>query len=220
MAYRALPHFQESCLADITVKTTIRVKFADGTQLEKVFPSTDKIRSIYAFVRSALREDAKPVKFILCAYETCVVTCRLTTAVDQLPNRELKVSDLAVRDLSLSKLDLAPRAVLQLRFLDEALNREYHSSTFTRAMIEHALDPTVPAPLAPEVLSTAVDLPSPPDYDKKDQSSSSSSARPKMGGASLSAGDKKIPKWLKIGSAFYDRPFSAYPRLICWHSEK
>ncbi|VDC07220.1 unnamed protein product [Peniophora sp. CBMAI 1063] len=146
--------------------TTIRVKFADGTQLEKVFPSTDKIRSIYAFARSSLREDVKPIKFVLY----------------QLPNRELKVSDLAVRDLSLYKLDLAPRAVLQLRFLDEALNH-----------------PTVPAPLAPEVLSTAIDLPSPPDYDKKDQSSSSSSSRPKTGGALLSSGDKKIPKWLKIG---------------------
>ncbi|KZV62778.1 hypothetical protein PENSPDRAFT_238447 [Peniophora sp. CONT] len=149
--------------------TTIRVKFADGTQLEKVFPSTDKIRSIYAFVRSSLREDVKPVKFVLY----------------QLPNRELRVSDLAVRDLTLSRLELAPRAVLQLRFVDEALNH-----------------PTVSAPLAPEVLTTAVDLPSPPDYDKKDGPSSSSSSRPKTGGSSLSTGDKKIPKWLKIGITF------------------
>lgn len=50
---------------------------------------------------------------------------RLKPVTDQLPNRELKVSDLAVRDLTLSRLELAPRAVLQLRFVDESLNRAY-----------------------------------------------------------------------------------------------
>lgn len=48
------------------VQTTIRVRFSDRTQLEKTFPSSDKIRSVYAFVRSALRDDVKPTKFILC----------------------------------------------------------------------------------------------------------------------------------------------------------
>jgi tether containing UBX domain for GLUT4 len=47
-------------------QTRIRVKFPDQTQLERVFPSTDKIRSVYAFVRGSLREDVKPVKFVLC----------------------------------------------------------------------------------------------------------------------------------------------------------
>ncbi|KAJ6521349.1 hypothetical protein DFH09DRAFT_215810 [Mycena vulgaris] len=46
---------------------TIRIRFADGTQLEKVFPSTSKIRAIYAFVRGALAADVQPVKFVLCA---------------------------------------------------------------------------------------------------------------------------------------------------------
>jgi tether containing UBX domain for GLUT4 len=50
----------------IWFETTIRIRFTDRTQLEKVFPSTDKIRSVYAFVRSSLREDVKPIKFILC----------------------------------------------------------------------------------------------------------------------------------------------------------
>lgn len=52
------------------VQTTIRVKFADRTLLEKTFPSTDKIRSVYAFVRGSLREDVKPIKFVLCEYST------------------------------------------------------------------------------------------------------------------------------------------------------
>ena len=34
--------------------------------LEKTFPSTDKIKSVYAFVRNSLREDVKPIKFVLC----------------------------------------------------------------------------------------------------------------------------------------------------------
>jgi hypothetical protein len=51
----------------MTTQTTIRVKFPDQTQLEKKFPSTDKIRSIYAFVRGCLRDDVKPIKFILCS---------------------------------------------------------------------------------------------------------------------------------------------------------
>jgi tether containing UBX domain for GLUT4 len=50
----------------ISVQTKIRIKFVDGIQLEKVFPSTDKIKAVYAFVRSCLREDVRPIKFILC----------------------------------------------------------------------------------------------------------------------------------------------------------
>ncbi|KAI0027402.1 hypothetical protein K488DRAFT_25221, partial [Vararia minispora EC-137] len=147
--------------------TRIRVRFPDGTQLEKRFPSTDKIRSVYAFVRTTLHEDVKPIKFVLY----------------QLPARELKVSDLKVRDLSLTKLDLAPASVLQLRFLDDSLNH-----------------PTVGAPLAPEVLATAIDLPAPPDFDgSSDARGGSSGARPRTGGFAPTAGDKKVPKWLKIG---------------------
>jgi tether containing UBX domain for GLUT4 len=88
--------------------TTIRVRFSDRTQLEKTFPSTDKIRSVYAFVRSSLRDDVKPVKFIL--YQSP-------------PKRDLKVSDPKVRDLTLAELQLAPSSVLLLRFEDETLNR-------------------------------------------------------------------------------------------------
>ena len=49
-------------------QTTIRIKFSDRSMLEKTFPSTDKIRSVYAFVRGSLREDVKPIKFVLCEY--------------------------------------------------------------------------------------------------------------------------------------------------------
>lgn len=49
-------------------QTTIRVKFSDRSQLEKTFQSTDKIKSVYAFVRNSLREDVQSIKFVLCAF--------------------------------------------------------------------------------------------------------------------------------------------------------
>jgi tether containing UBX domain for GLUT4 len=58
--------FAQGSMLYILPETTIRIRFTDRTQLEKVFSSTDKIRSVYAFVRSSLREDVKPIKFILC----------------------------------------------------------------------------------------------------------------------------------------------------------
>lgn len=164
---RATREASEKAKRDRWPNTTIRIRFTDRTQLEKVFPSTDKIRSVYAFVQSLLREDVKPIKFIL--YQSP-------------PKRDLKVSDPAVRDLTLVELSLAPSSVLLVRFENESLNSSQ-----------------VPAPLPPSILSQALELPSPPNFDveapKEPQPSGSSSA-------SLSTpavGARKIPKWLKAG---------------------
>ena len=51
----------------LLAQTTIRIRFPDRTQLEKIFPSTSRIKAVYAFVRERLRDDVKPIKFILCA---------------------------------------------------------------------------------------------------------------------------------------------------------
>ena len=51
----------------VPTQTTIRIRFPDRTQLEKIFPSTSRIKAVYAFVRERLRDDVKPIKFILCA---------------------------------------------------------------------------------------------------------------------------------------------------------
>ncbi|KAG1781783.1 hypothetical protein EV702DRAFT_1073405 [Suillus placidus] len=104
---RAQREAAEKSKRDRWPNTTIRVRFSDRTQLEKSFPSTDKIRSVYAFVRSSLRDDVKSIKFIL--YQSP-------------PKRDLKVSDPDVRDLSLAQLQLAPSSILLLRFEDESLN--------------------------------------------------------------------------------------------------
>jgi len=155
----------EKAKLDRWPNTTIRVRFTDRTQLERVFPSTDKIRSVYAFVRGCLREDVQPTKFIL--YQSP-------------PKRDLKVSDPKVRDLTLAELHLAPSSVLLLRFEDDALNGSY-----------------VPAPLVSSVLSQATDLPAPPEYDAPAPSSHQTSSQ--TSSMVPSSGQKKIPKWLKMG---------------------
>jgi len=116
----------EKAKADKYPTATIRVKFSDRTQLEKVFPSTHKIKSVYAFVRSLLHEDVKPIKFIL--YQTP-------------PPRELKVSDPKVRDLSLLQLELVPTAVLHIKFLDEALNHNDVQAPLIPSVLAAAIDP-------------------------------------------------------------------------------
>lgn len=157
----------EKAKRDRWPETRIRVKFPDGTQLEKVFPSSDKIKSVYAFVRNSLREDVKPIKFILY----------------QPPRRELKVSDEKVKNLSLVELQLAPSSVLLLRFEEVSLNGT-----------------TVPAPLAPEVLALAQDLPAPPPelFSNPPEKEKTSKTLGKTLG-SITSGEKKIPKWLKLG---------------------
>lgn len=47
-------------------KTTIRVKFSDGTQIQSVFASTSAIQPVYAFVRTALKSEYADKSFNLC----------------------------------------------------------------------------------------------------------------------------------------------------------
>ncbi|KAK0469999.1 uncharacterized protein EV420DRAFT_1256801 [Desarmillaria tabescens] len=162
---KAVREAEEKAKRDRWPNTTIRIRFTDRTQLEKVFSSTDKIRSVYAFVRGLLREDVKPIKFILY----------------QPPKRDLKVSDLKVRDLTLAQLQLAPSSVLLIRFEDDSLNGSH-----------------VPAPLITNVLSQAVDLPRPPEVPDTLPSKEPTSKIPAL--SSSSSGEKKVPKWLKLGS--------------------
>jgi hypothetical protein len=47
------------------------------------------------------------------------------------PPRDLKVSDPAVRDLTLAELGLSPSSILHLRFVDDSLNRTFVPLTRT-----------------------------------------------------------------------------------------
>jgi len=170
---RAVREAAEKSKRDRWPNTTIRIRFTDRTQLEKVFPSSSKMRAVYAFVRGSLREDVKPVKFVLY----------------QPPKRDLKVSDPTVRDLTLSELHLAPSSVLLLRFEDSAYEEQAHALNGS----------SVSAPLAPEILSQAMDLPAPPSADMSPSTPSGSNSNSKSGSNSLEKMEKKIPKWLKMG---------------------
>ncbi|PIL32171.1 hypothetical protein GSI_05416 [Ganoderma sinense ZZ0214-1] len=152
-------------------QTTIRVRFPDCTVLEKTFPSSDKIKSVYAFVRGSLREDVKPIKFVL--YQSP-------------PKREYKVSDPAVRNLSLAELDFAPSSLLMLQFEDPTLNHQ-----------------NIPAPLDPSVLAVIEDYPVPRTLEAtttKDDKSDGSKPRSNFTfGKKDENGERKLPKWLKLG---------------------
>ncbi|KAJ6536548.1 hypothetical protein DFH09DRAFT_931226 [Mycena vulgaris] len=167
---RAVRDAADKSKRDRWPNTTIRIRFADRTQLEKVFPSTSKIRAVYAFVRGALAADVQPIKFVLY----------------QPPKRDLKVSDAAVRDLSLADLYLAPASVLLLRFEDAAHEEQAHALNGSG----------VSAPLAPEVLAQAVDLPAPPPDAAASQPAPSTNTNTNTNTSAL---EKKIPKWLKMG---------------------
>ncbi|KAG6832948.1 hypothetical protein H0H92_004832 [Tricholoma furcatifolium] len=126
---RATREAREKAKRDRWPNTTIRIRFTDRTQLERTFPSTDKIRSVYAFVRNSLRDDVKPIKFIL--YQSP-------------PKRDLKVSDPKVRDLTLAQLQLAPSSILLLRFEDESLNHSNVPAPLLPAILSQAVDLPIP----------------------------------------------------------------------------
>lgn len=153
--------------------TTIRVRFSDRTQLEKAFPSTSKIRAVYAFVRGSLREDVKPIKFVL--YQTP-------------PPRELKVSDPKVRDLSLLELQLAPSSVLHLKFENDELNHVSVQAPLDPAILARAED----LPLPPQF----EDSPGPSRSEPAKSSAKSSKASTS---SSSTLSGTKVPKWLKLG---------------------
>jgi tether containing UBX domain for GLUT4 len=129
---REIREAAEKAKADKYPTATIRVKFSDRTQLEKGFPSSNKIKSVYEFVRSLLREDVKPTKFIL--YQTP-------------PPRELKISDPKVRDLSLLQLQLVPTAMLHVKFLDESLNHNDVQAPLVPSILATAINLPLPPSL-------------------------------------------------------------------------
>lgn len=69
---------------------------------------------------------------------------------------------------------------------------------------------TLPAPLAPELLSAAVDLPAPPSFEQPSAAAAGASSSASSSGQASATTEKKVPKWLKLGSEFAD--FSAARR--------
>ncbi|KAL4244221.1 hypothetical protein ABKN59_010451 [Abortiporus biennis] len=154
--------------------TTIRIRFNDRSQLEKTFPSTDKIRSVYAFVRGSLRENVKPIKFVL--YQTP-------------PKRELKVSDPDVKNLDLFELQLSPSSVLHIKFEDDNLNHLTISDLLDDSVLAHAEDFPIPPTPVEDVV---------PTESSSGRASGNSSTLHTLGSGGSSQ-QVKVPKWLKLG---------------------
>lgn len=135
-----------------------------------------------------LREDVKPIKFVLCVWGLFPLSSTDTEVhlrcLDQTPPpRELKVSDPKVRDLSLLQLQLVPTAVLYVKFLDESLNRELLSK-LPSSCSTCFVDNNVQAPLVPSILATAIDLPLPLNTDENESHDKSQSTSGRTLGSS------------------------------------
>ncbi|KAG8899651.1 hypothetical protein FRB99_006519 [Tulasnella sp. 403] len=156
-------------------ETRIRIKFPNQLLLEKKFPSTDKIKSVYTFVRNALTDEAKPIKFIL--YEAP-------------PRRELKVSDPEVKTKSLARLGLAPSSVLHLSFVDDALNSTRNPPPLLPEVLRKAVD-LPPPPTFAEPSSSG---------GKGKGRSTGGGGLGDMKIGDMKLGDIKLPKWLNLGN--------------------
>lgn len=106
--------------------------------LAKTFPSSDKIKSVYAFVRGSLREDARVHKFVLCTSLSTMDTTKadiiqfinpsnICCSDSTPPPRDLKVSDPTVKDKTLYELGLAPASILMFRFLEDDIQLDRKS---------------------------------------------------------------------------------------------
>ncbi|GAA5988882.1 hypothetical protein JCM11641_002109 [Rhodosporidiobolus odoratus] len=88
-------------------QTRIRIRLADRSQLEGVFPSTDKLVHLYEFVRLALREDVRDTAWYL--YQSP-------------PRTEYRKGDPALRGKNLMDLDFTPSSALYIKFEADELN--------------------------------------------------------------------------------------------------
>lgn len=133
---------------------------------------------------------------------------RMKLKIDQPPRRELKVSDPDSKVLSLADLGLAPSSVLLVRFQTEAYNSKDLCCRLRIRIITYFIlnyfnyftsGTVLPPPLLPQILQQAVPLPGTAEADRNAANSVSSASatpsRPKI----PSTGEKKIPKWFKIG---------------------
>ena len=173
---------------------------------------------MYAFVRGSLREDVKPIKFVLCAW---IPRCK--------PSMNLIYSKTRHRPNANLRFPI-PKSVTRhySTFSSRRLQSSTSNSTMSHSTVslftytirsylsivtyDPTLDVTVPAPLSSDILAHAEDLPIPPEPEASQQASggrtvgssgSASASGSRSSGGSLIGGTEiKVPKWLKLGSAF------------------
>ncbi|GAA6003309.1 uncharacterized protein JCM10292_003846 [Rhodotorula paludigena] len=145
-------------------QTRIRIRFADRSQLEGVFPSSDKLVHLYEFVRLALRPDIRDVPFVL--YQTP-------------PRTEYRRGDPAHKGKSLMDLQFTPSSTLYLKFEPPSASPSPYPSSSAAVPIDvDALNATTtsPPPLVPDILAVAAPLPTPPSFDPREPAPPASSA--------------------------------------------
>ncbi|GEM11256.1 tether containing UBX domainfor GLUT4 [Rhodotorula toruloides] len=182
--------------------TRIRIRFPDRSQLEGVFPSTDKLVHLYEFVRLALREDVRDIPFVL--YQTP-------------PRTEYRCADSAYKGKNLMDLQFTPSTALYIKF--EATPPGSSAPALRSGITIDDLNSTTssPPPLTLDLLAAAGELPLPPSFLPGDEtpadapSGESEEARKKrekeekmkrLLGKGLGMGGSKgsvKPSWFKMG---------------------
>ncbi|WVQ99915.1 hypothetical protein IAU59_007058 [Kwoniella sp. CBS 9459] len=185
--------------------TTIRIKFSDGTIIQNVFPSSTPIQPVYAFVRTALRDEVRENPFILwqpprtkypehptpapAGSKPAKTTPSYAKTSIIPPANYGFVRGSVVQGLqggtggkeSLFDLGLVPQSVLMVKFDDEDMNTSSY-----------------PAPIRDELKAHSEPLPA--TVPKEPTKSASAAGRQAPGGgAGSGTGEKKIPKWLQKG---------------------
>ncbi len=152
----------------------------------------------------------------LCAIFSSSGTLTLYRGKDQSPpKREYKVSDPAVRNLSLVELDFAPSSLLMLQFEEESLNRMSRIASPASCSINNLIlstDENVPAPLDASVLAVIEDYPVPRTFeDAPTKDNKPDGGKPRSTftfGKKDESGELKVPKWLKLGPSTRPSPTS------------
>ncbi|PKI82494.1 hypothetical protein MVES_003669 [Malassezia vespertilionis] len=149
----------------------IRVRFADRTQLEKVFPHSATILHVYELVDCALEAE--------CGHDYVLFQSP--------PKRDYLRTDPALRTTTLGELGFAPGAVLGIRWPDASRNGAYD------ALLTTATD--APAPLLPHLLAKARDMPSAPSFSGAQIPSVRGSDE--HTDTRVPSDKRKLPKWFK-----------------------
>ncbi|GAA5866012.1 hypothetical protein JCM1840_003374 [Sporobolomyces johnsonii] len=154
-------------------QTRIRIRFADRSQLEGVFPSTDKLVHIYEFVRLALSDEARAVPFLL--YQSP-------------PRTEYTKGDAKWKGKNLMELEFTPSSALYIKFDDDALNDPARPPPLLPALLSIAAPLPPPPSFDPSASASA-----------SEDSQAGKAAKPGKGLGMGGDRGKVVPSWLKVG---------------------
>ncbi|GAA6024497.1 hypothetical protein JCM11491_004836 [Sporobolomyces phaffii] len=153
-------------------QTRVRIRFSDRSQLEGIFPSTDKLVHVYEFVKLALDEPRRETSFLL--YQSP-------------PRTEYTKGNPAFRGKSLIDLEFTPSTVLYIKFLDD--------DTLNSSSIRPPLRPELLAIAAQLPPPPSFD----PNTAEPSQAGKAPLSSTKNNGMGGDRG-KVVPSWLKLGN--------------------